>query len=77
MGHDPIDYAMVEAMNKIGHVMGIKTVAKHVESQAAIESLEKIGVDYIQGFAIARPKPLEELLGHGLSTAQNINGPRN
>lgn len=77
MGHDPIDYAMVEAMNKIGHVMGIKTVAKHVESQVAMESLEKIGVDYIQGFAIARPKPLEDLLGHGLSTAQNINGPRN
>jgi len=52
---DPIDEAMVEAINKIGHVMGIKTIAEFVENDGIAEKLKEIGVDYAQGFGIARP----------------------
>ena len=59
---DPVEYAMVEAINRVGHVMRLKTVAEGVESLETLETLRKIGVDYAQGFAIAEPIPLEELL---------------
>ena len=58
---DPIDFAMVEAVNKVGHVMGIKTIAEFVENDEVLEHLKKIGVDYVQGFGIAIPKALEEV----------------
>jgi len=58
---DPIDLAMVEAVNSIGHVMGMKTIAEYVKDQTIMKMLRKMGVDYAQGFAIAAPEPLPEL----------------
>lgn len=58
---DPIDYAMVEAVNRVGHVMGIKTIAEFVENDKVLEQLQKIGVDYVQGYGIAMPKALDEV----------------
>ncbi len=55
---DPIDLAMVKSINDIGHVMGKKTVAEFVENKKILELLKTIGVDYAQGFGIARPRPL-------------------
>ncbi len=54
---NPIDSAMVEAINGIGHVMGKRTVAESVEDPTTMERLRELGVDYAQGFAIARPMP--------------------
>jgi len=54
---NPIDAAMVDAINDIGHVMGLKTIAEYVENEAIREKLTHIGVDYIQGFGIAMPQP--------------------
>jgi diguanylate cyclase (GGDEF)-like protein/PAS domain S-box-containing protein len=62
MASDPVDYAMVEAINRLGHVMGIRTIAEYVESTAVLEKLRVLGVDYAQGFAISRPLPLEKLI---------------
>jgi EAL domain-containing protein (putative c-di-GMP-specific phosphodiesterase class I) len=53
---DPIDRAMVEAINKVGHVMGITTIAESVENPETLAILKEIGVDYAQGFGIARPE---------------------
>ena len=58
MVNNPIDRTMVEAINKIGHVMGIKTVGEFVEDQATRDALKEAGVDYAQGYGIAKPKPL-------------------
>ena len=52
---DTVDDAMVEAIVRIGRAMGIKTVAEHVESEAAAERLAVLGVDYAQGYYYARP----------------------
>jgi EAL domain-containing protein (putative c-di-GMP-specific phosphodiesterase class I) len=55
---DRVDYAMVEAINRIGHLMGIQTVAEFVENEAILQKLKELGVDYAQGFGIHRPEPL-------------------
>lgn len=58
---DSIDKAMVEAINTVGHTLGLKTIAEFVENQAIMNQLERLGVDYAQGYLINRPCPLEEL----------------
>ena len=65
MLHDPANRAMVEMIHHIGHVMGKQTIAEFVESQAIVEALREIGVDYAQGYALARPVPLEDYLTLG------------
>ena len=57
---DPIDYAMVESINRIGHVMGKRTIAEFVESQDILEKLRILGVDYAQGYWIKRPQRLDQ-----------------
>lgn len=59
---DPADYAMVESINHIGHVMGRKTIAEFVENQRIMDTLSQLGVDYMQGYGIAKPRPLSGLL---------------
>ena len=54
--NDPIDRAMVEAINKVAHLMGMQTIAEFVENLDQLELLREIGVDYVQGYAISRPK---------------------
>ena len=56
---DNIDYAMVQAINQIGHTMDIKTIAEFVEDEATLEAVRKVGVDYAQGYVIAKPMPIE------------------
>lgn len=56
---DAIDHAMVEAINNIGHVMGIKTIAEFVETEAVADELRRMGVDYAQGYWVGRPEPLD------------------
>jgi diguanylate cyclase (GGDEF)-like protein/PAS domain S-box-containing protein len=57
---DPLDRAMVESINQVGHVMGILTVAEAVTSNAVVERLRGLGVDYAQGNWISPPRPLGE-----------------
>ena len=61
MINDQIDHAMVAAINQIGRVMKIKTIAEHVESTATLEQLKTIGVDYAQGSHINQPFPIEDI----------------
>jgi len=60
--NNPIDRAMVEAVNKIGHAMGIKTIAEYVENQDVLNVLAEIGIDYAQGYGVYHPAPLDDLI---------------
>jgi diguanylate cyclase (GGDEF)-like protein/PAS domain S-box-containing protein len=62
---DRIDHAMVKSINEIGHVMGMKTIAEFVENDLIRGMLKEIGVDYGQGYGIAKPEPIENLLKTG------------
>ena len=52
------DFAMVEAIHRVGSVLGLKTIAEFVETESTLQRLREIGVDYAQGYAIHRPEPL-------------------
>ncbi|NNL07221.1 MAG: EAL domain-containing protein, partial [Gammaproteobacteria bacterium] len=52
---DPMDRAIVSAINDIGHEIGLITVAEYVESEDVLELLKELGVDYVQGFAVDEP----------------------
>lgn len=62
MVEDNLDRAMVESINQIGHVMGMETIAEFVENDNIIEALRLIGVDYGQGYGIAKPESLDGLV---------------
>ena len=59
---DPIDLAMVESINQIGHVMGMKTIAEFVENEEIKTILTELGVDYAQGYGIGKPILFEHLI---------------
>jgi len=59
MLHDPMDAAIVQAINNIGHVAGLKTIAEFVENTDIQTRLAEIGVDYAQGYGIHRPESID------------------
>ncbi|MBE9206252.1 EAL domain-containing protein [Nostoc sp. LEGE 06077] len=56
---EPIDLAMVDAINKIGQVMGIQTIAEFVENNDILKVIQTLGVNYAQGYGVARPAPFD------------------
>lgn len=58
---DPMDLAIVEAINRIGHVANLKTIAEHVENAETLAALKAIGVDYAQGYHVHRPTAIEPI----------------
>ena len=59
---DPLDLAMVRSINEIGKLMGKQTIAEWVEDEGVFDELQKLGVDYAQGYCVGRPRPLIEML---------------
>jgi EAL domain-containing protein (putative c-di-GMP-specific phosphodiesterase class I) len=70
---DEVDFAMVEAVNRIGHVMGIRTTAEYVENDAILERLRGMGVDYAQGFGLHTPQPFEPPAESAKATTANAD----
>lgn len=61
LDHNNTDFAVVKSINQIGHHLGMKTIAEYVETQATLDVLATIGVDFAQGYAFGRPVLLNEL----------------
>jgi diguanylate cyclase (GGDEF)-like protein/PAS domain S-box-containing protein len=58
LARDSVSQAMVTAMIKLARTLNFKVVAEQVEDEAALDAARKMGVDYVQGYLIARPQPL-------------------
>ena len=56
-----LDYALVEAIHKIGVSLGLQTVAEYVESEDIAKKLLQIGVTTGQGFHLSPPKSFEQV----------------
>jgi len=62
MDEDPVNRAMVQAINSLGQVIGLKTIAEFVKNTTIIDLLKDIKVDYLQGYEIGKPEPLKNLI---------------
>jgi len=58
LARDTVNQAMVTAMIELARTLNFKVIAEQVEDSAAAETARKMGVDYLQGYAIGRPQPL-------------------
>jgi diguanylate cyclase (GGDEF)-like protein/PAS domain S-box-containing protein len=58
LARDSVNQAMVAAMIKLARTLNFQVIAEQVEDEGALEAARKMGVDYVQGFIIARPQPL-------------------
>ena len=63
MAENTVARATVQAIHTVGSAIGIRTIAEFVENEAVLSLLREMGVDYAQGYGIARPRPIEEYLG--------------
>jgi len=55
---DSVNQAMVAAMIKLARTLNFKVIAEQVEDAASVDVARRMGVDYLQGYAIGRPQPL-------------------
>jgi len=55
-----IDRAMVRSISQIGHLMGIKTIAEYVVNDDVMMECKALGIDYVQGYHVSRPKRVEQ-----------------
>jgi diguanylate cyclase (GGDEF)-like protein/PAS domain S-box-containing protein len=58
LARDTVNQAMVAAMIKLARTLNFKVIAEQVEDAASVEVARRMGVDYLQGYAIGRPQPL-------------------
>ena len=58
---DPIDQALVKSMIQVIQALGKKAVAEFVENKEILDVLQGMGIDFVQGYHIGRPVPIEGL----------------
>ena len=58
---DEIDFAMVESINSMAHLLDIKTIAESVDGEAGIAKLKSIGIDYAQGYYLGDLVKLDDI----------------
>ncbi len=59
------DLSMVDSINRIGHVMGMKTIAEFVESQTILDQMKGLGIDFVQGHHVHSPEAFATLVARG------------
>jgi predicted signal transduction protein with EAL and GGDEF domain len=74
MNQHPANIAIVEAIVSLARNLGMKTIAEWAEDCATVQTLVEIGVDYVQGFVVARPQH-PDLLLQAVSSASFIRDP--
>ncbi len=63
MNQHPANIAIVEAIVNLAQNLGMKTIAEWAEDAETVQTLAEIGVDYVQGFVVARPQAPAAILG--------------
>jgi EAL domain-containing protein (putative c-di-GMP-specific phosphodiesterase class I) len=60
-GADRVDHAVVDAIRRLAHAVGAKTIAESVESRETFERVRDLGIDFAQGHVIHKPEPYPAL----------------
>ncbi len=68
--HDNVDESMVKAISEVGHAMGIETIAERVETKQVLDKLGSLGIEFAQGYYIARPASVQSFEPWGQKSGQ-------
>lgn len=58
LGRDTVNQALVAAMIQLARTLNFQVIAEQVEDAESLEAAQRLGVDFIQGYVVARPQPL-------------------
>jgi diguanylate cyclase (GGDEF)-like protein/PAS domain S-box-containing protein len=70
VAEDTVDESMVKAISSVGHAMGIETIAERVESKQVLDKLGALGIEFAQGYYIARPASVQSFEPWGEKTGR-------
>jgi diguanylate cyclase (GGDEF)-like protein/PAS domain S-box-containing protein len=70
VAEDSVDESMVMAISSVGHAMGIETIAERVETKQVLDKLGELGIEFAQGYYIARPASVQSFEPWGEKTGQ-------
>ena len=59
--NDSVNITMVKSIVHIGQSMGLETIAEYVENDAIVNILRDLDIDYVQGYGVAQPVPINEI----------------
>jgi len=62
LSSSPSNEVLVDAIVQLGHSLGVQVVAEGVETQAELDVLRNLGCGLVQGYHLARPAPLPEVM---------------
>jgi diguanylate cyclase (GGDEF)-like protein/PAS domain S-box-containing protein len=62
IAQDSVNHAMVTAMIKLARSLDFRVVAEEVEDRESFETVRQMGVDFVQGFIVERPHPMQQTL---------------
>lgn len=60
--HNSLDYQIVASICHLARMKRMLVVAEYVETEAIRSAVDALGIDYLQGYLIGKPEPLESLL---------------
>ncbi|WP_236307531.1 EAL domain-containing protein [Enterobacter bugandensis] len=67
--NNSLDYQIVASICHLARMKKMLVVAEYVETEEIRSAVHALGIDYVQGYLIGRPAPLESLLEAEASTA--------
>jgi len=70
VAEDTVDESMVTAISSVGHAMGIETIAERVETKQVLDKLAALGIEFAQGYYIAKPASIRSFHPWGEKTGQ-------
>ncbi len=70
VAEDSVDESMVMAISSVGHAMGIETIAERVETKIVLDKLGALGIEFAQGYYIARPASVKSFEPWGKKAGQ-------
>ena len=59
---DDKSFVFVRSMTEVGHSLDMKVIAEFVESDTMFDKLREANVDFVQGYTVGKPVPIDSLL---------------
>jgi diguanylate cyclase (GGDEF)-like protein/PAS domain S-box-containing protein len=64
--------AIIKSINNVAHSLNISTIARDVEDIATLELLIESGIDYVQGFFLSKPAPLQNIVSQASNQDESV-----